>query len=254
MGRKFKKGLDYFPFDLDFFQDDKIQFISARFGLKGESITIRLLTKIYKNGYFIEWDEDTTLLFAKSIGDGNLCALVNDVVGELLKRGFFDNTIFESFGVLTSSGIQKRYFEAVGKRGEIDIYDQIILVNYENIKNDNINRINIGINRIDVDINTQRKEKKRKEKERKGNEYITFGEFNHVILTQGEYDKLVEWYGKKVIESKIDSLDVGIENGIKTYTEKKNHYATIGNWCRKDFGETKEEVATVQLEESIYEY
>lgn len=110
MARPKKKGLDYFPFDVDFFEDDKIQFVHARFSTKGVYVAIKLLAKVYKEGgYGIEWDEDTALLFANRVGDNITHALVNDIVNELLKRGFFDKDIFKKFKFLTSAGIQKRY-------------------------------------------------------------------------------------------------------------------------------------------------
>ena len=110
MARNQKKSLSYFPFDVDFFNDDKIQLVSARFGVKGEIIAIKLLCKIYStNGYFYKWGEDECLLFAKSVGDGITNSLVNDVVNELAKRGFFDEAIFRKFQILTSTGIQERY-------------------------------------------------------------------------------------------------------------------------------------------------
>lgn len=139
-----KKGLEYFPFDIDFFQDEKIQFVSARFGMKGEAITIRLLCKIYRNGYYIDWNEDTELLFAKSVGDGCQHSCVRDVVHELLKRGFFDKSIFERFAVLTSRGIQRRFLEASERRKRVEINKDFLLINiadYPNVcvKNQNVN-------------------------------------------------------------------------------------------------------------------
>ena len=110
-----KVGLDYFSLDVDFFYDEKIQFVSARFGTKGEAITMRLLCKIYRQGYYIDWNEDIALLFAKGVGDNVRHSCVNDVVSELLKRGFFDRSIFERFSILTGHGIQKRYFGACEK-------------------------------------------------------------------------------------------------------------------------------------------
>lgn len=109
MARPTKTGLSYFPVDVDIFEDEKIQFISAKFGLKGEAIVFRLLSKIYRNGYYIEFDEDVQLLFSRSIGlernDNATCK----VVAELIKRKFFDESMFENFSVLTSKAIQKRY-------------------------------------------------------------------------------------------------------------------------------------------------
>lgn len=111
MARPIKQGLDYFPFNVDFFDDDKIAFVSARFQEKGEMIAIKLLCKIYKDtGYYYQWGEDEAVLFAKRVvGDSSRHTLVNDVVQELIKRDFFDKSIFDRFKILTSRGIQYRY-------------------------------------------------------------------------------------------------------------------------------------------------
>lgn len=143
--RPVKKGLTYFPFDVDFFDDDKLLFVSARFGLKGELVVVKLLCRIYRDeGYYLNWDEDTSLLFAKRVGDNCQHSFVNDVVNELLKRGFFDENIFKSFGVLTSRGIQKRYLAAceTSKRKQILINPEFDLI----FQNSGIKRVNSGGN------------------------------------------------------------------------------------------------------------
>jgi hypothetical protein len=112
MARKEKQSLEYFPFDVDFFDDDKIYFVAERFGEKGEMITVRLLCRIYKQGYYTEWNDDVAELFSKRAGKNITPSLANDVVEELVKRDFFNKDIFNRFGVLTSSGIQSRWIYA----------------------------------------------------------------------------------------------------------------------------------------------
>ena len=68
MARPNKTGIDYFPFDVDFFLNDKLQLIEGEFGMKGGYIAIRLLCKVYKNGYYYQWGADECLLFAKNLG------------------------------------------------------------------------------------------------------------------------------------------------------------------------------------------
>jgi hypothetical protein len=176
MNESIKKGLEYFSFDVDFFQDEKLQFVSARFGAKGESITVRLLCKIYRQGYYTDWDSDIALLFAKGVGDGCQHTLVNDVVIELLKRDFFDKGIFERFSILTSRGIQKRYFKAIERRKKIEAREELLLVDkqdYPNIvlikvtvnnsgKNVYIPDKNVNYSIKNVDIFEQSKVKKSK--------------------------------------------------------------------------------------------
>ena len=160
-----KVGLDYFPFDIDFFQDEKIEYVSARFGVKGEIIAIRLLCKIYRQGYYLDWNEDAALLLAKGVGDGCQHSCVRDVVYELLKRGFFDKSIFERFSILTSKGIQRRYFDAMNRRKKVYCNADYLLVELPKYKNVDIIYVNVDIPEKNVDIQKQSKVEESKEKE-----------------------------------------------------------------------------------------
>ncbi len=115
MARPRKSGLEYFPFDVDFFQDEKVVCIAGEFGLKGEMVAIRLLCAIYRQGYFALWDEQLKFKLAKELM-GVSAELIEQVVQRLVKWGFFDKALFDSAKVLTSPGIQRRYFDAVRKR------------------------------------------------------------------------------------------------------------------------------------------
>lgn len=128
MARPLKPGLDFIPLDVDYFLDDKIEFVGARFHAKGELIVIRLLCAIYRNGYYMSWDEDKAIVFAKRVGYEVTHSLAKDVVQELVKRGFFDRSMFNEFAILTSSGIQKRYLNATKDRTAIEIIPEYWLL------------------------------------------------------------------------------------------------------------------------------
>ena len=167
MARTNKIGIDYFPFDVDFFQDDKIQLIEAEFGVKGGYIAIRLLCKIYREGYFYPWGADECLLFAKNVGaEGVTKGCIDEVVRGLVKRGFFDESVFDWFGVLTSAGIQRRYFEATKRYKIVEAIREYLLVDMSEFDNVNINSINADINANNADTNRQKKGKEKKEKEK----------------------------------------------------------------------------------------
>lgn len=196
-----KRGLDFFSFDVDFFDDEKIQYVSARFGIKGEVCAIRLLTRIYRNGYFLKWDEDAPYLFAKVAGNGFTPDLVNGIVDELAKRGFFDKALLNSFGVLTSHGIQQRYFKACERRKKIEVDERLLLVDPSDFKNLQIRRStscyhsegecrhhvdisnqNTGISNQNADISKQSKEKETKVNERRLKEKNTDAGSNPNVL------------------------------------------------------------------------
>lgn len=154
--KHFKIGLNYFSFDVDFFSDPKIEFVSAKYGEIGELIIIKLLCKIYRHGYYLTWGEDECLLFSKKAGDSITRDLVDGVINECLKRDFFNLALFEKYSILTSNGIQKRYIESVSKRKGINIYKEYLLGNNVDIIQDNTNIIldNIDIikNNVITDI------------------------------------------------------------------------------------------------------
>lgn len=201
MARPLKRGLDYFPLDVDFFQSDEIAFVSARFLDKGELIAVKLLCKIYKNnGYYLKWSEDEAILFAtRVVGDSSRYALVNDVVHELIKRSFFDKTIFDSFKVLTSAEIQRQYFAAVERRKEVPIIKEYLLITLPVNINVVIYSVNGNINPVKTGTNTQTKLNKTKPNNFKRNDLMQFFEiffFKNFIDPQKEVDKFINHYSR----------------------------------------------------------
>lgn len=112
MARPRKSGLDYFPLDVDFFSDEKIIVASGKFGIVAEVAALRLLCCIYRRGYFIEWNEPLKYKLLRDL-PGTDATTLEAIVDELARWGFFDAELLRSQGILTSEGIQRRYFEAV---------------------------------------------------------------------------------------------------------------------------------------------
>ncbi len=75
----------------------------------------------------------------------------------------------------------------------------------------------------------------------------TYGEFGLVRLTDDEYGKLAERLGKSSTADYIQRLDGWLAEGNR----KKNHYATILNWWRKDAPERekKAKIAAYDLDD-----
>lgn len=161
MARKTRAGLRYFPIDVDMFEDPKVALISAEFGAKGEAILIRLLCAIYRNGYYLEYNKDESLLIGKRVGlEG---ALIDEVVNGLVRRSFFDKRVFDLFGVLTSNGIQERFIEGTGRRQKVELYSEYLLCKHDvYIENKNVNIV-----ALNVDTGTQTKLNKTKQDETK---------------------------------------------------------------------------------------
>lgn len=131
MARPNKIGLSYFPFDIDFFEDEKIEAISGEFGIKGEITAIKLLCAIYRNGYFISWNEMLKMKLLNNL-PGISSELLEQILKRLIKWGFFDEDLFNTASILTSSGIQKRYFSIAKRRKNNENYPYLLVNVYNN--------------------------------------------------------------------------------------------------------------------------
>ena len=168
-----KSGIDYFPLDVTL--NAKFELIEAEFGLTGLGVVVHLLQEIYgKAGYYIEWTEEVALLFARKVGLGG--SVVSEIIEASIRRGMFDKEMYDKYHVLTSKGIQERYFEAVNRRKTLEVDYNILLVDVTQIlPNVYISAKNVNIFSKNADIERQSKvEKSRVEKSKE--EYILCAE------------------------------------------------------------------------------
>lgn len=170
MARPVKEGLDYFPLDVDIFEDEKIEAIAGEFGPKGELAVIKLLCAIYKKGYFILWNDLTQATLLKRL-PGASKEMINQIVNRLVLWGFFDEELFDSVRVLTSENIQATYFEATKRRKTPKPTKYIINANN-----------NSQSKEVNADINAQSKVNKNKlNKNKANNTDVLFEEFFKVF-------------------------------------------------------------------------
>lgn len=128
MSRPLKTGLEYFSLDCKL--DDNFTMIQNDFGLKGFAIVIKLYQLIYgERGYYCEWNKNSLLRFL-SVNHLGSCDenLVGDIVASCIKRGIFSKEIYDRYHILTSRGIQKRYFSALSRRTAIEVRKEYLLV------------------------------------------------------------------------------------------------------------------------------
>lgn len=183
MARPQKDGLEYFPVVTSF--DDKINLIIAEFGPEGLGIIIGLYQKIYTNGYYMEWNEDALMLFATRHINAEKTR-VNDVLMRSFDRNIFNRELYEQYGILTSSGIQKQYLKVCKdcRRKSVQFIKEYCLIK----PNDKLFEVITELIPINTEItpsnsvktqqndveNTQReRERKEKEKESKEKENVS---------------------------------------------------------------------------------
>ena len=158
MARPIKKGLDYFPMDINILHNVKIRRALRKYGEKGFMAYIHLLCEIYNNSYFLEIGDNELFEFADVFNLKDEEA--EPMIDYLVKIKLFDAEIWEKYHVLTSQEIQNRYFSAKSK-SNIDLSSLPYLLNAGVISEET---------RVNLEKMPQSKGKENKVKERKAEE------------------------------------------------------------------------------------
>ena len=161
MARPKKKGLDYFPLDVDIFEDDKLFDVQNTYGPLGEIIYIRLLCLVYKNGYYYKFDslDKLAAMIIRSVGNrwARDKKTVIEVISFLAKCNLFSLELMQE-NILTSRSIQMRYLQATERRQSNSIDEYNLLENQSNqegLINAHKNQVNVYNNSINVCNNSE---------------------------------------------------------------------------------------------------
>ena len=109
-------GINYFPVSVNFMEENAMEVIEVKYGIKGSAIVLKLMCKIYKEGYYIRWDEEQCLIFANKAGREVQVAEVQGIIEILFIKGILDRNSYLENGILTSANIQKVWMEATKRR------------------------------------------------------------------------------------------------------------------------------------------
>lgn len=131
MSRIKKRGLDYFPLDIDFLQNRLVRRIMKREGDGALATLVSAFSCIYGGeGYYVLTDA----FFYEDIS-ANLYHQTAEDVKRILtlaaEYGIFDVTLFRECGVLTSAGIQKQYLFSTKRRKTSAIDNRFNLITDE---------------------------------------------------------------------------------------------------------------------------
>lgn len=108
MARPLKEGLDYFSFDVDFFENRKVKKVMRACGPASAAVLSCLLCNIYRwKGYYILWDQDLPFDIADQVGMSE--GAVTEIITKSVQVGFFDKEQLTKNNILTSGEIQDRW-------------------------------------------------------------------------------------------------------------------------------------------------
>ena len=239
MARPVKKGLDYFPTDVDIFSDTKLKIVRAHFGSDGVLLYFYLLCAIYKNGFYIVCDDDFRYVISADLG------MTDEKIGQMLsfflKRSLFDDTLFKADKILTSKGIQRRYQEAIKQRAlknpvqveakfwvlEKNETQSFIKVRPDENYSENNN--SFSENNDSFFENNPHKVKESKVNKSRGCS-SDYGLHGLVRLTEDEYGRIREEIGEIALKDYINRLD----SWLTGHKISGNHANVILKWYNND--------------------
>lgn len=112
MANKSKPGIKYYSKDSNNVLNKKIKLLFAEFDSHGPWVWECLCCEIYeKKGYYFDInDPDELMLFASDVCKKPV-SLVKEIINGCVRRGLFDEPVFNMFKVLTSDRIQSNYLD-----------------------------------------------------------------------------------------------------------------------------------------------
>ena len=183
MGRPTKQGIDYFPMDTEF--DDDLQLLIAEIGAEGLGILLTIWQAIYKGrGYYILVDEKFPLKIKQKCFS-KVESILN-VVENSVNLGTFNKPMYQNFNILTSRGIQKRYFTASRAKKQIEIIPEYCLIDVSSVEN--------GVSSAGNPLSAERNAIKEKEKEKEKESSSLVADKK---ITISQFDKFWKLYPKK---------------------------------------------------------
>lgn len=236
-GRPTKQGISFFALDTEF--DDDLQLLITETGAAGLGIIITIWQAIYKsNGYFIEYDEKLPLkIKQKCFAD---VETITGVIQNAINFSILDAGMFSDYNILTSRGIQKRYFAAAKSKKQIEIFPEFLLIDVSDINNG----IDISINGFNTPINLLKEKEEEKEKEKEEKD-ITQDLFSWASLKEKylpEYVSFTKWF---LLKQKEQFPNYIKEEISPRYSRVKDSIDVLDKLCRIDKFDFEKEVSPI---------
>lgn len=249
-------SVDYFPLTVNFFDRDAIELAEAKYGIRVDGAVCKLLCKIFKEGYYIPWGEEQSLIFARKLGGELKGKEIDGIIQILLDKGFFDKESYEKFQILTSLEIQHIWIDATCRRKRKLEDLPYLLVNdtqkqekENNTKDANNSSVqgelkleNENISPEIADISGQSKGEKRKAEEEEDNTASPSLEIPGYAYNKSTHN----------VKGLLDSL---AQHGVTNYKRQNKLFHFHKTFCSEfDIINTKQNVHFTKVVSPIYQF
>ena len=243
IGRPPKEGIDYSGWDVSILDnDEKIDKLIDAQGIGAFTIYFYLCQKAYATkGYYLIWSYSLCATIARKLGRGASAEYVKNVVDVCFQSGLFDKRLFELHGILTSRGIQKRYWAVAKDRRAVAIISEYWLLDEEESPSfyNRAQKSNYDPSKLNYDPSKSHKSKgnESKEKEKRERTFVPPAEeevtaFCHENGYAVDAGRFVDYYNS-----------IGWMVGNRRMTDWQ---ASIRNWARRDAEAAKKAAAEAE--------
>ena len=153
MARPIKVGIDYFGVDVS--PDEKVEYIESTYEAEGYYLWIKLLQRIYGSGFYIEWNKYQAAAMKKDTGIS--VEKIEEILASCLEVGLFSQELFDKYSIITSRGVQKRFYAAASKRTQVEINPEYVLhdellkwYDGDNSEETEVNSEKTGVNPVEI--------------------------------------------------------------------------------------------------------
>lgn len=224
MARPNKIGLDYFPFEVTYFNDLKVRKLIKYQGGKSIAVHAHLLCSIYANGYYLKWDNELPFIISEDTGYEQ--GFINEVIKCCFDVELFHKPTFEKFRVFTSKGIQDRFSKICRDAKRKFVITEFDLVNTEETQ-------------LITEVIPQRKGKDIKEEETKKDALPREGDWFDIFKLECLKEENLAWREMFCINFKVelihipkilDDFKAHCVTGGATVTNLKEYKTYLRNW------------------------
>lgn len=265
MARPLKKGCSYFPSDVDIYSDFKIIDLLNEYGPLGYIVYDWVLRRVYQEGYYLQTDlNQLCTFFVRDVGSKWIRnkEIVLQVIHFCADLDLFDKDLLDQ-SVITSVGIQRRYFEITARRKQSSkelkfcILPDAFLSADNNANNDSNNADNVNNNLINGCNNDTKKRKENKSNtsavETAQVVSMILNDGNEYPIYQHQVDEWQELFGSVDVVRELKKMQAWLTANPKRRKTKKGILRFIVNWLMKEQDKPHREVLSKEVK-SNYEY